>query len=24
MSTHDANEGIESFLKKRDPKWENR
>ncbi|MCH7733234.1 MAG: enoyl-CoA hydratase/isomerase family protein [Candidatus Marinimicrobia bacterium] len=24
MSTHDANEGIESFLKRREPKWENR
>ena len=24
MSTHDANEGLLSFLEKRSPKWENR
>ncbi len=24
MSTHDANEGIEAFLQKRDPRWTNR
>ncbi|MHA2392771.1 MAG: enoyl-CoA hydratase/isomerase family protein [Promethearchaeota archaeon] len=24
MSTHDANEGLQSFLEKRSPKWENR